>query len=104
MFKSAAHGPLFLIPSEKGRKALGIRLLFLPAAVSQLRMALHTRYSASWLLSLILVLFVVVPTRALYFYMEGSSSKCFFEELPKDTLVVGMRRRLPQLCILVIIV
>jgi len=25
----------------------------------------------------------------LYFYIDGKSPKCFFEELPKDTLVVG---------------
>lgn len=27
--------------------------------------------------------------QALYFYVDGSTPKCFFEELPKDTLVVG---------------
>jgi len=27
--------------------------------------------------------------QALYFYIEGTQPKCFFEELPKDTLVVG---------------
>jgi len=27
--------------------------------------------------------------RALYFYIDGAAPKCFFEELPKDTLVVG---------------
>lgn len=26
---------------------------------------------------------------ALYFFLDGTSAKCFFEELPKDTLVVG---------------
>lgn len=26
---------------------------------------------------------------ALYFYIDGPTQKCFFEELPKDTLVVG---------------
>ncbi|KAF3078210.1 emp24p/erv25p- protein [Orbilia oligospora] len=31
----------------------------------------------------------VVPSSALYFYLDGSNPKCFFEELPKDTLVVG---------------
>ncbi|KKY22948.1 putative transmembrane emp24 domain-containing protein 9 [Diplodia seriata] len=31
----------------------------------------------------------LVPVNALYFYMEGNGQKCFFEELPKDTLVVG---------------
>ncbi|KAA6410318.1 MAG: ERP1 precursor [Lasallia pustulata] len=39
------------------------------------------------LLSIILAL--VVPADALYFYMEGTTPKCFYEELPKDTLVVG---------------
>jgi p24 family protein alpha len=27
--------------------------------------------------------------QALYFYIDGSTPRCFFEELPKDTLVVG---------------
>ncbi|KAH9892322.1 emp24/gp25L/p24 family/GOLD-domain-containing protein [Xylariomycetidae sp. FL2044] len=27
--------------------------------------------------------------QALYFFIDGSQPKCFFEELPKDTLVVG---------------
>lgn len=27
--------------------------------------------------------------QALYFYIDGSTMKCFYEELPKDTLVVG---------------
>ncbi|KAK0615007.1 emp24/gp25L/p24 family/GOLD-domain-containing protein [Bombardia bombarda] len=27
--------------------------------------------------------------KALYFYIDGTTPKCFFEELPKDTLVVG---------------
>jgi hypothetical protein len=26
----------------------------------------------------------------LYFYIDGTSPKCFFEDLPKDTLVVGV--------------
>jgi len=30
-----------------------------------------------------------VPVQSLYFYIDGTSPKCFFEELPKDTLVVG---------------
>ncbi|KAK7413507.1 emp24p/erv25p-related protein [Neonectria punicea] len=28
-------------------------------------------------------------TNALYFYIDGVTPKCFYEELPKDTLVVG---------------
>jgi hypothetical protein len=27
--------------------------------------------------------------QSLYFYIDGTTPKCFFEELPKDTLVVG---------------
>ncbi len=27
--------------------------------------------------------------QALYLYIDGTAPKCFFEELPKDTLVVG---------------
>ena len=42
-------------------------------------------------LLLVLVLNVIIPTQALYFYLDGASAspKCFYEELPKDTLVVG---------------
>lgn len=42
-------------------------------------------------LLLILVLNVILPAQALYFYLDGASAspKCFYEELPKDTLVVG---------------
>lgn len=32
---------------------------------------------------------LLVPVQSLYFYIDGTSSKCFFEELSKDTLVVG---------------
>lgn len=32
---------------------------------------------------------VLSVAQALYFYIDGSNPKCFFEELPKDTLVVG---------------
>jgi p24 family protein alpha len=31
----------------------------------------------------------LIPAQSLYFYIEGTTPKCFFEELPKDTLVVG---------------
>ena len=36
-----------------------------------------------------LLLTLVSPINALYFYMNSGTPKCFFEELPKDTLVVG---------------
>lgn len=29
------------------------------------------------------------PVLSLYFYIDSTTPKCFFEELPKDTLVVG---------------
>ncbi|CAK4033045.1 probable COPII-coated vesicle [Lecanosticta acicola] len=32
---------------------------------------------------------VVSQVQALYFYLDGPTQKCFFEVLPKDTLVVG---------------
>ncbi|KAJ5881861.1 uncharacterized protein N7529_000533 [Penicillium soppii] len=51
-----------------------------------------SRTSSSWLAS-VLTLFsffsLLLPANALYFYMEGRQTKCFFEDLPKDTLVAG---------------
>jgi p24 family protein alpha len=32
---------------------------------------------------------LLAQSHALYFYIEANSAKCFYEELPKDTLVVG---------------
>lgn len=32
---------------------------------------------------------LLTPIQSLYFYIDGTAPKCFFEELPKDTLVVG---------------
>ncbi len=46
---------------------------------------------------LLLALGLIVPTQALYFYLEGTSPKCFYEELPKDTLVVGEHESLCHL-------
>jgi len=46
----------------------------------------------SWLASLVLVGLLLSPVKALYFYMDGTAQKCFYEELPKDTLVVGTER------------
>lgn len=50
-------------------------------------MTMTTTRSFYLLLATILVL--VQSSSALYFYLEGSEEKCFIEELPKDTLVVG---------------
>ncbi|KAI9870772.1 MAG: emp24p/erv25p- protein [Pleopsidium flavum] len=35
------------------------------------------------------IIALVLPAHSLYFYIDGTTPKCFFEELPKDTLVVG---------------
>ncbi|TVY40606.1 Protein ERP1 [Lachnellula occidentalis] len=32
---------------------------------------------------------LLAPVQSLFFYIDGTTPKCFFEELPKDTLVVG---------------
>ena len=32
---------------------------------------------------------LLTSSQALYFFLEGATPKCFYEELPKDTLVVG---------------
>ena len=32
---------------------------------------------------------LITPANSLYFFLEGGAPKCFYEELPKDTLVVG---------------
>ncbi|KAK4610163.1 hypothetical protein CLAFUW4_13786 [Fulvia fulva] len=41
------------------------------------------------LLSWIGIALLASQAQALYFYIDGPTQKCFFEELPKDTLVVG---------------
>jgi hypothetical protein len=35
------------------------------------------------------ILSLLAPAQALYIYIQEGQPKCFFEELPKDTLVVG---------------
>jgi hypothetical protein len=41
------------------------------------------------LLSILSLSALLAPVQSLYFYIDGTTPKCFFEELPKDTLVVG---------------
>ena len=41
----------------------------------------------AWLLCLVGCL--LIPVNGLYFYLDSTEPKCFFEDLPKDTLVVG---------------
>ena len=43
----------------------------------------------SRLLSYLVLAAFALPTNALYFYMTAGQPRCFYEELPKDTLVVG---------------
>lgn len=43
-----------------------------------------------WKPTVLLAAALVVPAQALHFFIDGAVQKCFFEELPKDTLVVGM--------------
>lgn len=53
--------------------------------------------SPSWLaatLALFSFFSLLLPANALYFYVEGRQPKCFFEDLPKDTLVAGKKRAL----------
>ncbi|KAI9788603.1 MAG: emp24p/erv25p- protein [Piccolia ochrophora] len=45
--------------------------------------------STKSLLSLSALALCILPAQSLYFYIDGNTPKCFFEELPKDTLVVG---------------
>ena len=45
-----------------------------------------------WKPTLLLAAALAVPSQALHFFMDGAVQKCFYEELPKDTLVVGMLR------------
>jgi hypothetical protein len=42
-----------------------------------------------WKPSILLAAALAIPAQALHFYIDGAIQKCFFEELPKDTLVVG---------------
>lgn len=43
-----------------------------------------------WVVMLVLVLnYLVMPSDALYFYLDTSRTRCFVEEMPKDTMVVG---------------
>jgi p24 family protein alpha len=40
--------------------------------------------------ALLAVSSLISQVNGLYFYIDGTTPKCFFEELAKDTLVVGM--------------
>ncbi|KAG0745334.1 hypothetical protein G6F57_009277 [Rhizopus arrhizus] len=40
--------------------------------------------------ALLLLAVCIVGSQALYFYLEGSEKKCFIEDLPKETMVIGV--------------
>ncbi|KAI7906551.1 emp24/gp25L/p24 family/GOLD-domain-containing protein [Cokeromyces recurvatus] len=40
--------------------------------------------------ALLLLVTYLTSTQALYFYLEGSEKKCFIEDLPKETMVIGV--------------
>ncbi|EEP77064.1 conserved hypothetical protein [Uncinocarpus reesii 1704] len=51
-----------------------------------------SRSQPSWLstlFTLTAILMLATPSHALYFYIFGREPKCFYEELPRGTLVVG---------------
>lgn len=60
-------------------------------------MIMETRLRPRSWLSIAIFFFLSLSARvqALYFHMDNDKPTCFFEELPKDTLVVGTRI-LPQ--------
>jgi len=41
------------------------------------------------MLPILPLLALASTARALYFFIDGTTPRCFLEELPKDTLVVG---------------
>ncbi|MCJ1308404.1 emp24p/erv25p- protein [Agyrium rufum] len=50
---------------------------------------IRSRPSGTVSTTLLTLLTFLTPLNALYFFMETTTPKCFYEELPKDTLVVG---------------
>ena len=70
------------VPERKASRNVRKRHRRLPALS-------HTR-AIMWPSLLAGLALLASQAQALYFYIDGPSQKCFFEELPKDTLVVGM--------------
>lgn len=48
------------------------------------------------LLPVLVLANLFTAVQGLYFYLEGPAQKCFFEDLPKDTLVVGQSQALSK--------
>lgn len=47
---------------------------------------------------LLFLLLQVCSVRALYFYLDAGQTRCFIEEVPKDTIVVGKSARTQSRC------
>ena len=60
-----------------------------PASQRRERPSRSAATLAAFLLVLCAVSALLRPASALHFYLEGNEQKCFIEELPKDTNVVG---------------
>lgn len=77
-------------PVISGDVDAGARYPALPDRTTNLmaRIRQHS-ISMSSLLGLLAFAALFIPSQALYFYIDGTAPKCFFEDLPKDTLVVG---------------
>ena len=43
----------------------------------------------SWLWVVVCILALIKSVHPVYFYFEAGTSKCFYEQLPADTIVVG---------------
>ena len=52
-----------------------------------------------WKPTALLAAALALPAQALHFFIDGAVQKCFFEELPKDTLVVGTNAPSSQICV-----
>lgn len=75
---------LHVIEIPHRRPLFWLSLPFNPITISKMRPSVIASP-----LSLLLAASQVLPSFGLYFYIDGVTPRCFFEELPKDTLVVG---------------
>lgn len=44
---------------------------------------------ARWTITLLVLLSILPSVFGLYFYLQDSDEKCFIEELPQQTMVIG---------------
>lgn len=66
-------------------------LLFLNASQAQLP-TLSSHPTITKMRSLLSLLCLASAARAMFFFVDSQTKKCFYEDLPKDTLVVGYFR------------